>query len=78
MSLVTGCESSVLFSGPGSVTEGWAGVVVVTGWPVGSVGAAVYSNMVFLMSFKLADLVNIALEEGTYFKSEEWCEKHKS
>ena len=31
-----------------------------------------------LMSFKLADLVNIALEEGTYFKSEEWCEKHKS
>ena len=30
------------------------------------------------MSFKLADLVNIALEEGTYFKSEEWCEKHKS
>ena len=30
-----------------------------------------------LMSFKLADLVNIALEEGLYFKSQEWCEKHK-
>ena len=29
------------------------------------------------MSFKLADLVNIALEEGTYFKSPEWCDKHK-
>ena len=29
------------------------------------------------MSFKLADLVNIALEEGTYFKSQEWCDKYK-
>ena len=27
-----------------------------------------------LMSFKLADLVNIALEEGSYFRSEEWRE----
>ena len=29
-----------------------------------------------LMSFKLADLVNIALQEGTYFKTKEWCDKH--
>ena len=27
------------------------------------------------MSFKLADLVNIALEEGSYFRSKEWCEQ---
>ena len=26
-----------------------------------------------LMSFKLADMVNIALEEGTYFKTNDWC-----
>ena len=25
-----------------------------------------------LLAFKLADMVNIALEEGTYFKSAEW------
>ena len=31
-----------------------------------------------LMSYKLADMVNITLEEGTYFKSEEWCEKNKN
>ena len=30
-----------------------------------------------LMSFKLADMVNIALEEGSYFRSREWSEKHK-
>ena len=26
-----------------------------------------------LMSFKLADMVNIALEEGIYYKTQEWC-----
>ena len=31
-----------------------------------------------LMSFKLADLVNIALEEKSYFKDKEWCEKNKA
>ena len=31
-----------------------------------------------LMSYKLADMVNITLEEGTYFKSEEWCKKNKN
>ena len=31
-----------------------------------------------LMSFKLADLVNIALEEKSYFKDREWCEKNKA
>ena len=30
------------------------------------------------MSYKLADMVNIAVEEGTYFKSKEWCNAHKS
>ena len=30
-----------------------------------------------LMSFKLADLVNIALEDGSYFKTPEWCERNK-
>ena len=30
-----------------------------------------------LMSFKLADLVNIALEEGSYFRSKEWREQQK-
>ena len=30
-----------------------------------------------LMSFKLADLVNIALEDGSYFKTVEWCERNK-
>ena len=29
------------------------------------------------MSFKLADLVNIALEDGTYFKTVEWCERNQ-
>ena len=29
------------------------------------------------MSFKLVDLVNIALEDGSYFRSKEWCEKNK-
>ena len=28
-----------------------------------------------LMSFKLAVLVNIALQEGSYFRSQEWCDK---
>lgn len=27
-----------------------------------------------LISFKLADMVNIALDEGNYFRSKEWCE----
>ena len=27
-----------------------------------------------LMSFKIADLINIALEEGIYFRSKEWYE----
>ena len=31
-----------------------------------------------LMSFKLADLVNIALEEKSYFKDKAWCEKNKA
>ena len=31
-----------------------------------------------LMSFKLADMVNIALDEGNYFKSLEWCRLNKS
>ena len=30
------------------------------------------------MSFKLADMVNIALDERTYFKSKEWCDKNKN
>lgn len=34
-------------------------------------------NISVLMSFKLADLVNIALEEGIYFKTTEWCERNK-
>ena len=34
-------------------------------------------NISVLMSFKLADLVNIALEDGTYFKTAEWCERNK-
>ena len=25
------------------------------------------------VSYKLADMVNVAIEEGTYFKSKEWC-----
>ena len=29
------------------------------------------------MSFKLADLVNIALEEGKYFRSNNWCQERK-
>ena len=29
-----------------------------------------------LMSFKLADMVNIALEEGTYYKTQEWCSQN--
>ena len=35
------------------------------------------SSISVLMSFKLADLVNIALEEGSYFKTSEWCERNK-
>ena len=31
-----------------------------------------------LLSFKLADMVNIALDENSYFKSEEWCYLNKS
>ena len=31
-----------------------------------------------LLSFKIADLVNIALDEGTYFKSKEWKSKNAS
>ena len=31
-----------------------------------------------LMSFKLADMVNIALDEGNYFRSEEWCKQNGS
>ena len=34
------------------------------------------SQIAVLMSFKLADMVNIALEEGNYFRSEEWCVKN--
>ena len=30
-----------------------------------------------LMSFKLADMVNIAVEENNYFRSEAWCEINK-
>ena len=40
---------------------------------LGSVG-----QISLLMSFKLADLVNIALEEGSYYRSAEWCEQHKT
>ena len=29
------------------------------------------------MSFKIADLINIALEDGSYFKNKEWYDKHK-
>ena len=29
-----------------------------------------------LLSFKLADMVNIALDEGNYFKTKEWCNKN--
>ena len=29
------------------------------------------------MSFKLADLVNIAVEQGNYFKGREWSENYK-
>ena len=29
-----------------------------------------------LLSFKIADLINIALEAGSYFKSKEWYAKH--
>ena len=29
------------------------------------------------MAFKLADLVNIALEQGTYFRSDKWCQERK-
>ena len=36
------------------------------------------SNISMLLSFKLADMVNIALDENTYFKSEEWCDLNKS
>ena len=25
------------------------------------------------VSFKLADMVNVAIDEGTYFKNKEWC-----
>ena len=35
------------------------------------------TQLSLFMSFKLADLVNIALEEGTYFKSDKWCQDHK-
>ena len=35
------------------------------------------SQISLLMSFKLADMVNIALEEGSYFRSKEWCDQHK-
>ena len=35
------------------------------------------SSLSLLMSFKLADMVNIAVEENTYFKSKEWCIAHK-
>ena len=35
------------------------------------------SSISVLMSFKLADLVNIALEDGSYFKTSEWCERNK-
>ena len=31
-----------------------------------------------LLSFKVADLVNIALEEGNYFKSKDWCQKNST
>ena len=34
------------------------------------------SQILVLMSFKLADMVNIALEEGNYFRSEEWCKNN--
>ena len=30
-----------------------------------------------LLSFKIADLINIALEDGSYFRSKTWYEKHK-
>ena len=30
-------------------------------------------HLSMLISFKLADMVNIALDEGNYFRSEEWC-----
>ena len=26
-----------------------------------------------LLIFKLADMINIALEEGTYYKKQDWC-----
>ena len=29
------------------------------------------------MSFKLADLINIAVDEKNYYRSEEWCERQK-
>ena len=32
------------------------------------------NQIMMLMSFKLADMVNIALEENTYFRSRSWCE----
>ena len=30
-----------------------------------------------LISFRLADFVNIALEEGTYFRDKEWKQRNK-
>ena len=35
-------------------------------------------HLSMLMSFKLADMVNIALDEGNYFRSEEWCKQNGS
>ena len=34
-------------------------------------------QMSLLLSFKLADMVNIAVEEHTYFRSKEWYASHK-
>ena len=31
-----------------------------------------------LMSFKLADMVNIAVDENNYFRSKNWIEKNKN
>ena len=34
------------------------------------------SELSTLIVFKLADMVNIALEEGSYYKSQKWCDEN--